>query len=148
MVFEEPGRWDHFLSLVRSGMNGYEAVEHMGHNWKTLNAWFKRHPEAKEEFLEVKANAIEEPALRTLLDIHQNEEAKDSDRIQAAVKAVELTRREFKDEQEQRRAGNDDTVGTVIATIERLAELADKRLAIDVESVEATHTKESSDEDE
>jgi hypothetical protein len=109
----------------------------MGHSWKTLNRHLRRFPEDRIEFLEAKAEAIERPAMRVFRDIFENEDAKDSDRIAAADKAITHSRRELKEIQ----SDPVETLGKVtMASIERLAELANNRLggaeAIDVEWTE------------
>ena len=136
VVLEDAAKWDEFISLVLSGMGGYQAIEHMGHSWKTLNRFLNQpgNERYKEEFLEAKAVAVERPAMRVLLDVMENDEAKDSDRISAADKAITHSRREL---QEIRGESKPTLIIAEAATIERLAAIADERLdkgdVIDVE---------------
>lgn len=142
-VFDIPGKWDTLIELVRSGMGGYEAMEHMGHSWRTLNRYMKANPEAREEFVAAKREAREEPAMRILMSEMENADSA-ADRISAADKVL---RHSAKDMENVIRHEHQHIVNPEqIADIQALRDLAASRRAaedvIDVDSEEVPPAKE------
>lgn len=145
VVLDLPGKWDEFLNHIRGGMTGYKAMEHMGHSWRTLNRYLKDNPDKRQEFVEVKRTAREEPAMRVLMDIMENAED-DATRVSAADKVL---RHSLKDMEQVIKHDHTLTVGMdpeQIADIQALRDLAASRAAeeppLDVESWETTPNKE------
>lgn len=140
VVFDEPGVWDGFLDLVRSGMTGYKAAEHMGYNRVTLRRYMKRYPERRVEFLEAKKESREEPAMRVLMSEMENAD-RAADRIAAAKAVLDASQKDLKEvlhhhQHDVKHSVDEETLASIAA----LQEAAQKRLdagdVLDVESEE------------
>lgn len=146
-VFDQPGKWETLIELVRSGMGGYEAAEAMGHSWRTLNRFMKANPEAREEFAIAKREAREEPAMRFLKKQMEDDELEPMVRQGAADKLIRHSQKDMEAvvRHEHVVTADPEALDDIKSFRDMIASRRAAEPVIDVESTEVTQPKEQDD---